>query len=123
MQQPEQTYHRLVRVQVGGVAGPAVKQLALPLGVEDPAVKWFVGVGVQASGGVSEDVAVLAGEPEEDLQGVQLAGPVARVVDAGEEGFDVAGADEGPVGDGGTVGVQYRTVPQQVLEGDSELRL
>jgi len=67
-------------------------------------VKRLVGVGVQTAGGVCEDVPILPGEPEEPLQGVQVTCPVARVGDGGEEGFDVAGVDEGPVGDGGCSG-------------------
>ena len=77
-------------------------------------MKSDVGVGFQTAGWVGEDVSVLAGEAEEPLQSVQLARSVARVGDGGEEGFNVAGADQGPVGDLGTVGAQ---VAGQVADG------
>jgi hypothetical protein len=114
VQQPEQADHGFVRVQIGGVAGPSTKELALAGGFENVTVEWHVGVGVQASGGVGEDVAVLTGEPKEDLQGVQVTRSVARVGDVGEEGFDVADTDEGPVGNGWPVGGQ---VAGEVADG------
>lgn len=121
VQRPEQADDGLVRVQIGRVGGPSAEELALTSVAEDLAVKRLVGVGVEATRGVGKDVTVLAGGTEEDLHGVKLASSIGGVADVGEKRFDIADADQLPVGDG-PVGVE---VSSQLTNGgqlDFEVR-